>query len=220
MNSWRSQHLLHDTLCGMQQQKKPKQFADNLCSAIIKKKTCLSNKGVSHFILLINLFVLPWTSSRVHTGHVTRLCSQLASTINLESPINFFHPCFRTSTGSKLQTERLPSGLKRKMFWLYNNPNHHWSSIFIILTLCIHYIVVSGVSKRLGCCHIHDDLEYLTKTSHRKQKIQSVHTYAQHRHKARVKKQMYRGKKQPKGKIDNFQWKVYGWCSATGILKS
>lgn len=160
----------------------------SLFSDYLKKKTCLSNKGVSHFILLINLFILPWTSSRVHTGHVTRLCSQLASTINFESPINFFHPCFRTSTGSKLQTERLPPGLKRKMFWLYNNPNHHWSSIFIILTLCIHYIVVSGVSKRLGCCHIHDDLEYLTKTSHRKQKIQSVHTCAQHLHKARVKK--------------------------------
>lgn len=38
-------------------------------------------------------------------------------------------------------------------------------------------------------------------------------------HKAGVKKQMYQGKKQPKGKIDNFQWKVYRWCSATGILK-
>lgn len=134
--------------------KKKKQFADNLCSAIIKKKpkkkTCLSNKGVSHFILLINLFILPWTSSRLHTGHVTRLCSQLASTINLESPINFFHPWIRTSTGSKLQTERLPPGLKHKKFWLYNNPNHHWSYIFIILTLCIHYIVVSGVSKALA----------------------------------------------------------------------
>lgn len=133
--------------------KKKKQFADNLCSAIIKKnqkKTCLSNKGVSHFILLINLFILPWTSSRVHTGHVTRLCSQLASTTNLESPINFFHPWIRTSTGSKLQTERLPPGLKHKMFWLYNNPNHHWIYIFIILTLCIHYIVVSGVSKALA----------------------------------------------------------------------
>lgn len=130
---------------------KKKQFADNLCSAIIKeKKTCLSNKAVSHFILLINLFILPWTSSRLHTGHVTRLCSQLASTTNLESPINFFHPWIRTSTGSKLQTERLPPGLKHKMFWLYNNPNHHWSYIFIILTLCIHYIVVSGVSKALA----------------------------------------------------------------------
>lgn len=128
-------------------QQKKQQFADNLCSAIIKKKkNCLSNKGVSHFILLINLFILPWTSSRVHTGHVTRLCSQLASTTNLESPINFFHPWFRTSTGRKckLQTERLLPGLQRKMFAgvIY--------SLYIILTLCIHYIVVSGVSKALA----------------------------------------------------------------------
>lgn len=154
MNSWRSQHLLHDTLCGMQQKKNQKNNLQTISvQRLLKKnqkKTCLSNKGVSHFILLINLFILPWTSSRLHTGHVTRLCSQLASTINLESPINFFHPWIRTSTGSKLQTERLPPGLKHKKFWLYNNPNHHWSYIFIILTLCIHYIVVSGVSKALA----------------------------------------------------------------------
>lgn len=44
MNSWRSQYLLHDTLWDMQQQQKKKQFADNLCLAIIKEKKNLPVK--------------------------------------------------------------------------------------------------------------------------------------------------------------------------------